>query len=159
MGLLLAFIVGCDKATESKVLTYPVDRTITNLEGKKIQATLIGRSETQLTLFKKGQPNRKTFSYAISQLSAEDQVFIKRLPLKAVEKRSGQQPSQFYMRRVKGLDSDIKEIERKMAEIKKQKRGKKSSQSQQRGWNAQLRTLRSNLDKLKAERHKLRETK
>ena len=55
---------------------YPVERTLTNQDGRKIKAQITGRSKSKV-YFKSGG---KDFSFDLEQLSAADQTYLKTLP-------------------------------------------------------------------------------
>lgn len=57
---------------------FPIERTITNKEGQKIDVTIVGRSETRLYF---EMADGRLFKYLIRDLSVEDQDYVKELPV------------------------------------------------------------------------------
>jgi len=62
-------------------VTLPVAVSLTNREGKTIDAILIGRSATEVSLKKPDDPKNTVYTVAIVKLSEKDQRFLERVPI------------------------------------------------------------------------------
>jgi hypothetical protein len=62
--------------------TYPVRRTVTDNTGRPLEATIIGRNATSITVIRKSDGAR--FEIPYNRLSEADQAFVVTLPLHAV---------------------------------------------------------------------------
>jgi len=82
---LILFLSGCEKPGEllngiqhSKT-DYPITRTITDNKGRPLEATIIGRDTTSITVIRKSDGTR--FAIPYERLSVPDQAFVLKLPL------------------------------------------------------------------------------
>jgi len=93
---------------------YPFDRVITDKKQRKIEAIIIGRTLEEVIFQKKNSitPN-KHHRYPISSLSADDQLFFKRLPRKQWEGGGGSI--------VNGLIKERKRLSEAIADKQKEK--------------------------------------
>ncbi len=75
--------------TESGGLS--VSRTITDSKGRRLEVTIIGRSDSSVTLVRKS--DRERFTIPVTNLSKEDQSFVASLPMASPppEKRSSEE--------------------------------------------------------------------
>jgi hypothetical protein len=66
----------------SKLKTeFPITRTLTDNTGRPLEATIIGRGITSITVIRKSDGSR--FDIPYDRLSAEDQAFVVKLPFQA----------------------------------------------------------------------------
>lgn len=83
------FLGGCDEprpvssiqTTANTVETLPVQWTLTDVDGRRIDATIIGRSDRTITLIRNSDAQR--FNLDVERLSEIDRDRVARLPLAA----------------------------------------------------------------------------
>lgn len=84
---LILFLSGCENPGEqltgfqNSKTEFPITRTLTDSAGRPLEATIIGRDTTSITVIRKSDGSR--FDIPYDRLSAEDQAFVVKLPLQA----------------------------------------------------------------------------
>ncbi|MDC0259542.1 hypothetical protein OAK43_04815 [Verrucomicrobiales bacterium] len=129
MALLLLTISSCQKLGESggsdgdnESVSYPVSRLITDANGRELQVEILGRSDDQITIVRQSDSSR--FDLPILKLSAADQSFVKRLPLKSAPKVASANSTvnsttpRYIQVRIEDIAQMKRDIEFKKAEIK-----------------------------------------
>lgn len=129
MALLLLTISSCQKLGESggsdgdnESVSYPVSRLITDANGRELQVEILGRSDDQITIVRQSDSSR--FDLPISKLSAADQSFVKRLPLKSAPKVASANSTvtstapRYIQVRIEDIAQMKRDIDFKKAEIK-----------------------------------------
>lgn len=82
---LILFLSGCEKLgdqvteTFKKAPTFPITRTLTDNTGRPLEATIIGRGVSSITVIRKGDGSR--FEIPLDRLSPDDRELINTLPL------------------------------------------------------------------------------
>lgn len=82
---LMLFLSGCEnpgeqlKGFQNSKTEFPVTRTLTDNAGRPLEATIIGRDTTSITVIRKSDGSR--FDIPYDKLSAADQTFVVNLPL------------------------------------------------------------------------------
>ncbi len=127
-GLALLFLLpqGCEKLGFTKVekveqrqsLTFPVSRSIKDVEGRELDVDILGRSSDDIVIERKSDGKR--FKLPIDRLSDTDRAFVKTLPIKsapqpqtAVAEATVQSAVPRY---IEARLSDIEEIEAQIAQ-------------------------------------------
>jgi hypothetical protein len=84
---LILFFSGCEnpgeqlKGFRSSKTEFPITRTLTDNTGRPLEATIIGRGMTSITVIRKSDGSR--FDIPYDRLSAQDQAFVVKLPFHA----------------------------------------------------------------------------
>ncbi|MAS94737.1 MAG: hypothetical protein CMO55_16180 [Verrucomicrobiales bacterium] len=77
------FLSSCDNPQLAELLgsnkRFPIKRTLTDKNGREMEASIVGRSENSLNIIR--IDDRKSFVLPINRLSEEDQTFARSLPL------------------------------------------------------------------------------
>ncbi len=124
--------------------SYPIDRTLTDTQGRSITATIIGRDSDSITIVR--HSDGKRFDLPLDRLSPPDREQIAKLPLAPapVESiaRSGDSSGVLKLRKgaLKELDQEIEDL---------------SVELNQATSPMKMRSLNSALDRLVGERMKL----
>lgn len=70
-----------DKTVQPETdFSFPLTRSLVDTKGRKIEAHLIGRSDTHVKFYRLGTANREIFNFPIKNLSVNDQAFLSRFP-------------------------------------------------------------------------------
>lgn len=124
------------------VPTLPVRWNITDLDGRTIDATIIGKNGSSITLIRNSDGKR--FDLQISRLSADDQARVGQLGNKTPPSRHPMESSHYRMAQAK-----LDELDGEIAEVTALYNSTNSPM--------QMRTANSQLRRLKNERLKLLE--
>ncbi len=123
IGILAAiWVAACSKSGSSgsnakNVPSYPFERTITNSEGKEIEATILGRSSTELVLELKS--GKKRYRYEIDKLSLKDKLFANKLPVKEPPPHEPKTPNLEQVR-IENVRKALTRLEEKQTELLKE---------------------------------------
>ncbi len=101
---------------------YPVERSITNKDGIKLEVTILGRSDSQVFFTSKG----KRYDYPIEDLALADRLAVNKLPVKSVppppdptevrEAERKQSYIEFRKQSIERLKRKISDLETKQAQ-------------------------------------------
>jgi hypothetical protein len=131
VGMVLSFsavliVSSCKKADDEtsssggKVppsVVYPIETTLTDVEGRTLDVMLLGRSETSVSFMRKADwPKGKLYDLEISKLNVKDKMRMKKFPLKAPKKAAE------VVAKAKKDDALTRYIEFREKEIERQKR-------------------------------------
>jgi len=126
------------------VVGLPVDRTLTDTQGRSITATIIGRQSDSITIVRHGDGKR--FDLPLDRLSPPDREQVAKLPLTpAPAEPVGRNPEPGGI--VKLRKGALKELDREIEDI--------STQLNQTPSSMKMRSLNSALERLKGERARL----
>lgn len=127
--------------------TLPARWTLTDVEGRTLQATIIGRNATSITLVR--EQDGKRFDLPVERLADSDRRRIATLPLRPAPEKSSMESSYYRMRRARldEIQARIDEVTRLISTT--------SSNIQSRSYNSELRRLYSEESKLLEELRKL----
>lgn len=92
------------------VPTFPVKWTLTDVGGRSIDATLIGRNGSAITLIRNSDGKR--FELALDRLSPDDRTRVEKLPNKTPPSRHPMESSHYRMAQAKldEIDAGINEM-------------------------------------------------
>lgn len=126
------------------VVGLPVDRTLTDTQGRSITATIIGRQSDSITIVR--HSDGKRFDLPLDRLSPPDREQVAKLPLTpAPAEPVGRNPEPGGI--VKLRKGALKELDREIEDI--------STQLNQTPSSMKMRSLNSALERLKGERARL----
>ena len=97
---------------EEPPLTLPLTATLTNREGKAIEAVIVGHSATEVFLTKPDDPKKTVYTVPILSLSDKDQRLLERVPVS--DYRPPKPDSPALAARKKALE----QLEAKLARLK-----------------------------------------
>ncbi len=127
--------------------TLPVRWTLTDVEGRRLDATIIGRGSSSITLVR--DQDGKRFELPVARLSNADRSRVATLPVRAAPETSPAESSLYRMRRAK-----LDEVQARIAEVNRLIE-RTSSTIQWRSYNSELRRLHQEAGKLSEELRKL----
>ena len=128
----------------NKPIVLPVDRTLTDSQGRSITATIIGRQSDSITIVR--HSDGKRFDLPLDRLSPPDREQVAKLPLTpAPAEPVGRNPEPGGI--VKLRKGALKELDREIEDI--------STQLNQTPSSIKMRSLNSALERLKGERARL----
>lgn len=76
----MAALMACQEKAPPEA--FPVDRLLTDTEGRHLDAEIRGRDEKQVSILRKS--DQRTFRIPISQLSSRDRAFVRSLPVSEI---------------------------------------------------------------------------
>ena len=154
--MVAAFLLaGCDNADlaiappkgKTPPAQLPARWTLTDVEGRTVKATIIGRSETAVTLVRETDGQR--FVLPVARLADSDQRRVATLPIQKAPQKSPAESSIYRMRQAK-----MDEVRARINEIN-QLIGGTNSDIQLRSYNSELKRLYKEESKLREELREL----
>lgn len=73
-------------AVSSPKLSLPIQRTLTDQKGRKVEVTIVKRTPTHISIIRKS--DQKSFDLEIGKLSDADRIFAEKLPVSSTSKSS-----------------------------------------------------------------------
>ncbi len=125
-------LTGMDSASDNAV-TLPVRWTLTDVEGRSLEANVIGRSANSVTLVRVSDGKR--FDLPVARLSEGDRKRVARLPLVAAPQSSPQESSIYRMRQ-----AALGEAEARIVELR-QMLNTTDSQIKKRSYTSEIKRL------------------
>ncbi len=137
---------GTQKSTTPQP-TLPARWTLTDVEGRTLQATIIGRNADTITIVR--EQDGKRFDLPVARLAEADRRRVATLPVRPAPPKSPMESSLYRMRRAKldELQARIDEVNRLISTT--------NSDIQWRSYNSELRRLYQEESKLHEELRKL----
>lgn len=151
--VLSLLVVGCDDAVESGgsgAGPYPVERSITNAEGKSIVVTIIGSTGAELIFTREGES--KHYRYPFHKLSAGDRQFAEGLPVR-VPQAPYQPKDTLEDARVQGIANSIERLIVKAEDLHKEYQQPEmlDNRTRQRALEREIQKVEVEIDNLREE--------
>ncbi len=127
-----------DSGKPRESFSFPIKRLLTNSEGTKIDATVIGRNSTHVMIIR--LVDQKQFSFPITKLSTEDQKWVSSLPHHHVS-ISGTKPQKTESRTTSLVEKRLEVLEEEIKGVRNDMRNYEFGSIKQRSLQSQLERL------------------